>query len=180
MSDRGDDRIDHFQPVADAVARWLICKSGFMKHAEEKIARAVSGEDTAGAVPAMRGGGQTDDQQASRGWPEIRNRLSPVIVGSKCRPLFGRYLPAVVAPGADRARRKRSGSEAGPIFSSDECSSRLRRNRLFFREVIEDGADVRDAVHRPDNRNLAGRNCCLDHMTTFIERDNSTPVREIA
>jgi hypothetical protein len=49
-----------------------------MKRAEQKIARAVTGEDTAGPVAPMRGRGQTDDQQPGIRVPEAWNRLSPV------------------------------------------------------------------------------------------------------
>src|SRR5215467_14014776 len=44
---------------------------------EEEVARAVAGEDAAGAVGAVRGGGQADQQQARVGVAEAGDGLAP-------------------------------------------------------------------------------------------------------
>src|SRR5207248_9128906 len=56
----------------------------------------VAGEDPPGAVAAVGGRSQAQDQQTGGGIAEARNRSPPVILVRVCGPLYPRYL---LAPG---------------------------------------------------------------------------------
>ena len=68
--DRGHVAVDEAQAVVAGDGDGLVGEARAMQRGEEEIARAVAGEDAAGAVAAVRGGGQAHDQQArARGRP---------------------------------------------------------------------------------------------------------------
>ena len=75
VGDGGDRGVDQLQPVIAMLAGGLVGKAGFEQGAEEEIAGAVAGEHPAGAVGAVGGGGQADEQQPRIGRAEIGNGL---------------------------------------------------------------------------------------------------------
>ena len=51
-----------------------------MECAEEEVAGAVAGEEAAGAVGPVGGGGEAEDDYAGLRVPETRNRAAPVLL----------------------------------------------------------------------------------------------------
>src|SRR5580658_3598498 len=68
----------------------LIGEAGAMKRFVEKIARAVAREHPAGAVGAMGGGGQAENQQLCVRVAEAGDGLAPVVPVAVGESLFGR------------------------------------------------------------------------------------------
>ena len=90
------------QPVTGVHADRLVGVSGAMESGEEPVARAVTREDTTGAIPAMRRGCETDDQQLSVGITEPGDGTGPVLLIPKRCPLLAcDPLPPVDEPGAE-------------------------------------------------------------------------------
>src|SRR6185295_17657040 len=58
----------------------LIGEAGAVEAGKEEVAGTVAGENATGAVPAMGGGGQADDQQPGLGVAETREGPAPVIL----------------------------------------------------------------------------------------------------
>src|SRR5580658_7673979 len=67
----------------------LIGEAGAMKRFVEKIARAVAREHPAGAVGAMGGGGQAENQQLRVRVAEAGDGLAPVVPVAVGEALFG-------------------------------------------------------------------------------------------
>ena len=57
----GDPGAGEFEAVVHVGAGWLVGEAGVVEGLVEKIAGAVTGEDAAGAVGAVGGGGEADD-----------------------------------------------------------------------------------------------------------------------
>jgi len=56
----------------------LVGEAGFVEGAEEEIAGAVAGEDTARTVGAVRAGGEAEDEEAGGGVAEAGDGAAPV------------------------------------------------------------------------------------------------------
>src|SRR5882672_1683729 len=75
----------------------------------QPVAARVSGEHTAGAVSAVRGGGETDHQKTRASIAESRDRFAPVLPLQELALLVARDLPAIRAqPRATLARHDRA------------------------------------------------------------------------
>ena len=88
----GDVRVAQSQPVSPANASGLVGQARPMQRAEQKVARAVAGEDPAGAIAAVRRGRQSDDQNPSRRVAESGHRTPPVGLGAIGGALLTRGL----------------------------------------------------------------------------------------
>lgn len=73
----------------------LIRETRFEQRSIEKFTRAVAGEDSAGAVAAVRSRRETNNQQAGRGIPESRNRPAPIFLPPIGAPLYSADLFAM-------------------------------------------------------------------------------------
>ncbi len=73
----------------------MIGEAGAMKTLVEKIARAVSGKHTAGAIGAVRGGRESQDQELGVPIAEAGNGLAPVFPVAKRETLLARDFFAV-------------------------------------------------------------------------------------
>ena len=71
------------QPVVAVLGARPVRVPGPVQGGEQPVAGAVAGEDAAGAVGAVRGGRQPDDQNAGRGIPEA---LAPAAASSVSPP----------------------------------------------------------------------------------------------
>jgi len=56
----------------------LIGEASFVKGGEEKITGAVAGEDAAGAIPTVGGGGEPENQELRVRITEAGDRFAPV------------------------------------------------------------------------------------------------------
>ena len=108
---RGDECITEDQAVVRIARRRDVREAGAMERAHEKVAGsadAVAGKDAAGAVRAVRGRRQADEQQPRARIAEARDRLAPVGLVAIGAPLLARDLGAVAAqPRARLARDDR-------------------------------------------------------------------------
>jgi len=94
----GDDvGVAQREAVVGALRRRDVGEALGVEGGEEKIARAVAGEDAAGAVGAVGGGGQADQQEARVGIAEAGDGLAPVDVVAMGRLLVPGDLRAVAA-----------------------------------------------------------------------------------
>ena len=75
----GDPGVCEFEAVAGMGAGWLIGEAGVAEGLEKEIAGTVTGEDAAGAVGAVCGGGETDDDEARVGVTERGDGAAPVL-----------------------------------------------------------------------------------------------------
>jgi len=70
----------------------MIRKAESVERAIQPIAAAVSGEDPPGAIPSVRGRGQSDNQQSSMGIPESWKRLGPIVPFLESAHLSARHF----------------------------------------------------------------------------------------
>src|SRR6266498_3224241 len=97
---RGDVAVPQLQPVVAGDRGGLVGEAGAPQRGEQPVAGAVAGEDAAGAVAAVGGGRQAEDEQARGGVAEAGHRPAPVVPV----PEGGALLPGdLLAPG-DQAR----------------------------------------------------------------------------
>src|SRR5207237_790926 len=79
---------------------------------EEEVAAAVAGEDAAGAVRAVGGRGEAEDEDARRRVAEARDRAAPVLlVGERLAPYTRDLLAPLDQPGAAAAVRVLRGDD---------------------------------------------------------------------
>src|SRR5262249_43735624 len=86
--------------VAGMLRGWDVREAGAMERGHQKVARAagaVTGEDATGAVGAVRGRREADEQQARAGIAEARHRSSPVGLVLERAPLLARDARAAGA-----------------------------------------------------------------------------------
>src|SRR5262249_40941449 len=114
----GDVAVAEAETVALVKGRWLIGKAGPVEGGVEEVAGAVAGEDAAGAVAAVRRGGQADDDHARPRIAEACDRLAPVIVMAEGAALGPRDL---FAPG-NQARAAVAANDG--VVERLECGSR--------------------------------------------------------
>src|SRR5215218_9497273 len=74
----------------------LVGEDGAVEAGEQPVAGAVAGEDAAGAVAAVGGRGQAEDEQAGRRVAEAGDRAAPVLLVAEGGPLLPGHL---LAPG---------------------------------------------------------------------------------
>jgi hypothetical protein len=80
---------DHaLEPVVPSGRRRLVCEPGAVQRPEQPVAGQVAGEDAAGAVAAVRGRGEPDDQQRRVHRAESRYRPAPVLLVRERGPLL--------------------------------------------------------------------------------------------
>src|SRR6266511_2127282 len=97
---RGDVAVPQLQPVVAGDRGGLVGEAGAPQRGEQPVAGAVAGKDAAGAVAAVGGGRQAEDEQARGGVAEAGHRPAPVVPV----PEGGALLPGdLLAPG-DQAR----------------------------------------------------------------------------
>src|SRR5215207_3312841 len=92
----------------------LVGEAGTVQAGEQPVAGAVAGEDPAGAVAAVGGRGQPEDQQRGRRVAESGDGPAPVLLVAEGGPLLpGHLLPPGDQPGAAllRARLAAAGLE---------------------------------------------------------------------
>src|SRR6266478_47445 len=87
--------IVELQAVVAVEGSWLVREAGLEKRLIEKISRAVTGEDSAGAVGAVRRRGQPENQQHGFRIAETRYGLAPVCPLAIRAPFFARYFFAI-------------------------------------------------------------------------------------
>src|SRR5690606_18120369 len=93
---RGRDRtVDQFEPVPGVSRRRLVRKTGSVQCGVEPITAAITGEHAPGAVGAVRGRGEPNDQQPRSGVAEIGNGPAPISFVTKGLALLARYLRGV-------------------------------------------------------------------------------------
>src|SRR5207302_6857925 len=90
--DRGDVRVAQLEAVAASDRRGLVGVARPVESAVEPVARAVAREHAAGAVSAVGGGCQTNDEEGGAGIAEPGHGPSPVLLVPERRPLLGRHL----------------------------------------------------------------------------------------
>src|SRR3989442_13467255 len=100
------------------LARRLVGEAGAEERPEEPIAGAVPSEDAAGAVAAVRGGGQADDYEPGVWVPEAGDGASPVALPAERSPLLARHP----LPPLDEAR--------APTGGDDGCNEPFEGVRL--------------------------------------------------
>src|SRR5262249_43400006 len=71
-------------------AQRLVRVARAVQRREQEVTRTVTGEHTAGAVPSVRRGCETDDQQAGAWVAEAGHRPRPGVPGTKARDLLHR------------------------------------------------------------------------------------------
>ena len=87
---RGDVHVGESQTVVAPIGRRLVREPGAMERREQEVAGAIAGEDAPGAVPAVRGRSEPDDQHAGIRVAEPGDGPAPVVVGPKGRSLLAR------------------------------------------------------------------------------------------
>ena len=95
-----DVRISQRETIVSILRRREVGESGAMERSHQEVAGsadAVSGEDAARTVRAVRRRRKTNDQQARQRIAESRNRPAPVDVIAIGAPLRPRNVPAVCA-----------------------------------------------------------------------------------
>ena len=100
--DGGDQAVSELETVIAMHRRRLIGKAGIEQRPKEPVARTIAGEDAPGAIATVGSGSQPDDDQASFGITEGRNRTGPIDLVAEGRPL----LLADSFPPLDEARAK--------------------------------------------------------------------------
>ncbi len=92
------------QAVVTAGRRGLARESRAVQGGEEEVARAIAGEDPAGAIAAMSGRGETDHEDPGRRIAEARDGPAPVrFVGKPGHLLAGDALAPLHQPWAAAA-----------------------------------------------------------------------------
>jgi hypothetical protein len=76
----GDPEPEQAQTVAGMLRDGHARKARAVERAEEEVARAVAGEETAGAVGSVGGWSQTEDDHFGFRVPKPRNRTAPVLL----------------------------------------------------------------------------------------------------
>lgn len=99
-ADGGDEKIRQSQPVFAIDRLRLIRETRAIQAIVEKIARAVAGEHSAGAIAAVSGRREADDEQSRCRIAEAGTRLSPIVFVAKGATPRLRHLLAVT----DQAR----------------------------------------------------------------------------
>src|SRR5262245_9268222 len=97
MADRGDRAANELQAVASVNGSRLVGKAGLEECPVKPLAAAIAGEHAAGAVGAVGGWSEADDQEVGLRRAEVRHGTAPIIVVQKGPPLFGCDLPAILA-----------------------------------------------------------------------------------
>ena len=105
----GDVGVDQPQAVVAAHRGRLVGEAGPVKRRVEPVAGAVAGEHAAGAVGAVGGGGEADDQDPRRGVAEAADRPRPVVLAAETARRVGRLR---LAPG-DQPRAAPAGVDLG-------------------------------------------------------------------
>src|SRR5439155_27374392 len=102
-------------------------KSGRVQRLIQPVTTAVAGEDTAGAVPAVRGRRQADDEEPRPRVAEARHRPAPVFPVAVAFDLLACHLFAVShEPGAESA--------AGDLVL--KLDKRSRAHKIAGRKVL--------------------------------------------
>ena len=96
MRDGRDAGVDQLQSVVRRAALGLVGETGAVKHAVQEISGTIAGEDAAGAVGAVRGGRETNDQEPGPAGAEGRNRFTPVLLIAVGAALYLGHMAAVV------------------------------------------------------------------------------------
>jgi len=92
-ADGGDDvSVRERQAVVARGARGLAGEAGAMERGEEEVARAIPGEDTPGAVRAVRGGRETENRDPRPRVAEPGDRSPPVPLAGIRGALLARNL----------------------------------------------------------------------------------------
>ena len=86
----GDPAVAQRQAVVAVLGGRLVGEAGAVQRGEQEVARAVAGEDAAGAVGAVRGRRQAEDQHARRRVAEAGDRAAPVVPVAERRALLAR------------------------------------------------------------------------------------------
>ena len=76
---RGDVAIPELEAVPAADRGGLVRETGLVESLVEKIARAVAGENSSGAVASVSGGGEAQDEQLRAGIAESGDAASPIV-----------------------------------------------------------------------------------------------------
>jgi hypothetical protein len=89
---RRDVDIVKAQAVVTAQGSGLVCKSSSVQSLVQEIARAVTRENSARAIPAMRGGSKPKDKKFRVGITEAGYAASPISPFPERAPLLLRHL----------------------------------------------------------------------------------------
>src|SRR5439155_19938243 len=76
------------EAVVAALARGLVGEAGAMERAEDPVARAIARGDAPGAVPAVGGGREPDEEHPRVGLAEPGNGTRPVVLVAVRGPLL--------------------------------------------------------------------------------------------
>jgi len=98
---RGNQSACKDKPVIGTFRVRLIREAGAMELRVQEISRAVPGEHAPGAVGAMRGGRESDDDETSIGIAKGRHGASPVSPIAIRRGAWCARFPRGNAPGGD-------------------------------------------------------------------------------
>src|SRR5690606_24065163 len=82
---------------------------------KQEVAALIAGEHAAGAVAAVRRGGEADDQQPRVGRTDPRHGASPVLLVLECAALLARHLLAPCDESRTRAAVDQVRVEFGEI-----------------------------------------------------------------
>ena len=112
--DGGDVAVAEPQAVVAADRLRLAREPGAVEAGEQEVAGAVAGEDAAGAVAAVRGGGEAHDQEPRPRVAEAGHGPAPVLLVPEALHLRPRHLAAPARAGAGSARSGRRRGSRGP------------------------------------------------------------------
>ena len=121
MNRRGDVAVAQRKPVAAMRRERLICKTGFVQRAKKPVARRVAGENATGAIAAVRGGREAENEQPRIFVAEARNRSAPINPVAKLAFFFARDALAIF----DESRAKCAANDA-----------RVDRNNAVARRIV--------------------------------------------
>ncbi len=125
--DRGrEKRAEELEPVSRPDRLGLIRETRGVERPEEEIAGLVSGEDPAGAVSAVRGRREADDEEPSAGVSERRQRAAPVALATKAARCA---LDRLLSPG-DQSRATPAGNDL-PLEPPELGLGPLQRREYF-------------------------------------------------
>lgn len=100
----GDVAVDQFQTIVFEKRGGLAAKSGFEHRAKQPIATSITGEHSPGAVGAVRGGRQTNDEKTRVLLSKRRHSPAPITLVLKAeRRILGRRFAPRDEAGTQRA-----------------------------------------------------------------------------
>src|SRR5207244_12227881 len=101
---RGDEGVPQAKPVIPVQGGRLVGEAGAVERGVEPVATLVAGEDAAGAIAAVRGWRQPDDQETGARITEAGNGPAPVRPVAEAGHLLARHPLAMLdQPGAEPA-----------------------------------------------------------------------------